>query len=417
AATAPPPHQYPPPTGLPAPPLSPYQQPPTAPFAATAPPNAPSQQPAPAQPAPPATPFAAAAPPPHQYPPPTGPPAPPVSPYQQPPATAFAATAELPDQQPAAIAFPAPPVSPYQQPPVTPFAATAPPNAPNQQPAPAPAPAPAPGDASVSVNQTPASAQLARRGPTGPEVSVPPPGGITSVAPAGSTPVPAGATPWGSAERAAIIERLAATPRALQPTAAVAQPPVRGGRGAVAAMTAALAMVATVGGPTVLSGMLERTSRPWLRELITVQFFAHWTTRPASAATSGTDANQAALWIGRDGPATAAGLVPDEAMLHWLCNFGRIALLAAGIGVGVRLVLRGQRTGALSRALASWAAIGGAAAFAGALSSVVFTQLSAHESITALSALVDGAGFGAQWALLAGLPLGMLTSFLARPAG
>lgn len=181
-------------------------------------------------------------------------------------------------------------------------------------------------------------------------------------------------------------------------------------------MAAAVALIAVFGSATVLKSILNRAGSSWVQELISVQFFAHWTTQPASLATGSTDASQAALWVGRDGPAAAPGLVADEAMLHWLLNFGRIALLVVGVGAGVRLVLRGQRNGPLSRFLASWAAVGGAAAWAGALSSVVFTQLSQHEPMTVLSALVDGAGFGAQWALLAGLPIGMFSSLMSRPA-
>ncbi len=343
------------------------------------------------------------------------PPTPPPRDQPRPgPVSPFATIYIPPDQPGATNQFATPPVSPLQQPRPAAPAAPAPPVAGWLSPT-SPGPPPPAGPEATS-NETPPSVNLARHGPSGPAGWVSPPGGITSVSPAGSTPVPSGATPWGSAERAAIIERLAATPRALAPPIPVPDPASRSARGATAAVTGAAALIGSLGGTTILQGMLDRAERPWLAELISVQFFAHWTTRPASFATGPTDASQAALWISRDGPATGARLVPDEAMVHWLMNLGRIALLLVGIGVGVRLVLQGQRNGTISRTLASWAAVGGAAAFAGAVSSVAFTQLSQHESMTVLSALVDGAGFGAQWALLVGLPLGLLASVMARNA-
>lgn len=188
----------------------------------------------------------------------------------------------------------------------------------------------------------------------------------------------------------------------------------RAGRGGFVSGLTALLFIGAFGNPWVTDLLMDRLRNRWSQALIATNFFAHWNVAPADSGTRGLLIE--AFWADfNGGTAVQRASLGDERWLHWVANYARIGLLVVAIAVLVSIVLSGHRGNLLARWISAWGGVFVASALVGALTSAAYYAVSDALSFSLAHDLLLGAGYGATWALLAGLPISFFGAALSKP--
>ena len=222
---------------------------------------------------------------------------------------------------------------------------------------------------------------------------------------------PAEPSPYPMAETPA---REGSGPMAPTPTPVDKSHGLRGGLVA-AAVTAVV--VAVFGNQWVVHQLQRQVRHRWLQPFIANNQFAHWSVSPPPDNVRTNAVFERAFWPDSNGgPALSRLDLSGERTLHWVGNFGRIGLLVVGIGVAVAFALAGHRGHLIARLVAAWGAVVMSAAIVGGISTTIFYVLSDEQAFSTPAGFFSGAAFGAQWAILLGIPAAMLAALASRPS-
>ncbi len=178
-----------------------------------------------------------------------------------------------------------------------------------------------------------------------------------------------------------------------------------------------LVLIAAVGNQFATSWYYRHVRNLSLRVLLGQANFFHWSLVPPDDGRRASSALERGFWPDASGGTLGRTLgVGDERWLDWLANLGRDGLLVVGIGVVVAMALSRHNGGFFARLVSAWGATALAAVLVGTACATLFDLVSSTSSFSLLGQAIAGGGFGAQWALVFGLPIAFVAALLSKPA-